>query len=84
MVLPGAPRKPSSCALGLCQSPMQAKFWLPYWSIWLPPIITWRRPFQSTVNICGYGFQASTTSSSTQLPVVGLVRVDARRAAPTT
>ena len=44
MVLPGAPRKPSSCALGLAQSPMQAKFWLPYRSIWLPPIITWRFP----------------------------------------
>ena len=61
MVLPGAPRKPSSWALGWCQSPMQAKFWLPYRSIWLAPIITWRLPFHSTLNICGYGFHASTT-----------------------
>ena len=40
IVLPGAPRKPRSCALGLSQSPTNAKFWLPNASIWLAPIIT--------------------------------------------
>ena len=49
MVLPGAPRKPSSCALGCCQSPMRAMFWLPYRSIWVAPIITWRWPYHDHV-----------------------------------
>ena len=40
---------------------MAAKFWLPYWSIWLPPITTWRRPFHTQPNIRRYGLKCSTT-----------------------
>ena len=61
IVLPGAPRTPSSWAFGLCQSPMQAMFWLPYRSIWLAPIITWRgRPRRMSKTV-RYGIQPSTT-----------------------
>src|SRR4051812_45493027 len=45
-------------------SPMAAKLWLPYGSIWLPPMMTWRRPDQTTSNIDRYGFHASTTPSA--------------------
>src|SRR5262249_5356565 len=68
MVFPGAPRKPRSCALGCAGSPMSAKFWLPYGSIWLAPIITCRRPDQTTSNMARYGFQDSTTLGASSSP----------------
>ena len=62
MVLPGAPRTPSSCAFGLrarrrwrrcsgCRSGRPG----------VAPIITWRWPDHTTSNIDRYGFQPSTT-----------------------
>ena len=47
---------------------MQAMFWLPNRSTWVAPIITWRRPFHSTENICGYGFHASSTAPAGSAP----------------
>jgi len=49
IVLPGAPRTPSSWARGRAQSPMQEMFWLPNRSICAAPIITWRRPAATIV-----------------------------------
>ena len=40
MVLPGAPRTPTSWRWGFRQSPIDAMFWFPKRSIWLAPIIT--------------------------------------------
>jgi hypothetical protein len=46
--LPGAPRTPISCTLGLAWSPMAEMFWLPVRSIWLAIIMMWRRPDHTT------------------------------------
>lgn len=56
----GAPRTPSSWRAGLAQSPMQEMFWLPCRSIWLAPIITWRRPVAVSVRCWRNGSQPST------------------------
>ena len=65
MVLPGAPRKPSSCARRARRSRRcAAMFWLPNRSTWVAPIITWRRPDHTTSNIERYGFQPRRPSSS--------------------
>ncbi len=64
MVLPGAPRTPSNCALGWAQSPMQEMFWLPNWSSWLAPIIACQRPAATMVNTDRYGSQPSTRCSA--------------------
>jgi len=61
-VLPGAPRTPSSCALGRFQSPMQEMFWFPDRSICAAPIITCRLPAASMVNTLAYGSQPSMRS----------------------
>ena len=58
---------------------MAAKFWLPYWSIWLPPMITWRRPFQTQPNIWRYGLKCSTTLPSGHAVASSLAM---RRASP--
>ena len=77
-VLPGAPRTPSSWALGRAQGPMQAMFWFPYRSIWVAPIITWRRPDQTTSNILPNGSQASTVFGPVSSPIgIGAARASA-------
>ena len=43
---------------GAPSGPMQAMFWFPNRSIWVAPIITWRRPDQTTSNICPNGHPA--------------------------
>ncbi len=59
---------PSSCVFGAAGSPMNAKFWLPYWSSWLPPMITCRRPDHTTSNIARYGLYPATTFSGLSTP----------------
>ena len=54
-------------------------FWLPNRSTWVAPIITWRRPLQTTSNMRRYGFQVSITRASASGD--GLVVGDERRLA---
>ncbi len=54
--------------MGCSQSPTNAKFWLPNRSIWLPPMITCRRPDHTMSNICRYGFHDSIVLTSSVAP----------------
>ena len=49
-MLPGAPRTPTSWALGRAQSPMALMFWLPERSICEAIMIRLRRPDHTTSN----------------------------------
>ena len=74
MVLPGAPRTPNIWRVGCCSGPNADRFWLPYRSIWLAPMTTWRRPHASVSKTRPNGIQPSIAAAAPMAGVSAMSR----------